>query len=157
MLTLVRGIPGSGKSTYAKKRDKSTHIEADMFFYKDDKYLWQGSLVGIAHLYCQSVTAYNLYRGLDVVVANTFTTYEEVEPYLRLAKMFDHEVKVVHCMGEYPNSHDVPELVVEKMRKRFLSQPQLYHLCLINNFKIPPHHFTVYYPLENAELVSSSL
>jgi predicted kinase len=36
-LTIVRGLPGSGKSTYAKSLNVF-HIEADMFCMKDGKY-----------------------------------------------------------------------------------------------------------------------
>ena len=37
VLYIVRGIPGSGKSTFAKSLG-GTHFEADMFFMKDGEY-----------------------------------------------------------------------------------------------------------------------
>ena len=37
VLYIVRGIPGSGKSTFAKSLG-GTHFEADMFFMKNGEY-----------------------------------------------------------------------------------------------------------------------
>ena len=38
-LVLVRGLPGSGKSTYARSLGYP-NFEADMFFIKDGKYVY---------------------------------------------------------------------------------------------------------------------
>ena len=39
MLYIVRGVPGSGKTTYSKQLG-IFHVEADMFHMKDGEYRW---------------------------------------------------------------------------------------------------------------------
>lgn len=44
LLTLIRGLPGSGKSTMAKFIAGDTdavHLEADMYFIKDGEYKFE--------------------------------------------------------------------------------------------------------------------
>ena len=56
-LILLRGIPGSGKSTFAKSisNESTGHIESDMFFIKDGEYKFDGSRINknvtLEHLY----------------------------------------------------------------------------------------------------------
>ncbi|MCV5737299.1 ATP-binding protein, partial [Escherichia coli] len=71
-LTLVRGLPGSGKSTYAKTLD-AVLVEADQFFInKNDTYQYDPALIKNAHAWCQLETKRLLRAEFDVVVANTF-------------------------------------------------------------------------------------
>ncbi len=71
-LTLVRGLPGTGKSTYAKTLD-AILVEADQFFIdKNDNYQYDPALIKNAHAWCQLETKRLLRAGFDVVVANTF-------------------------------------------------------------------------------------
>ena len=57
-LILIRGIPGSGKSTFAKsimkKADgvKREIFDADQFFMKSGKYDWNPSKIADAHKDC---------------------------------------------------------------------------------------------------------
>ncbi len=54
-LVLIRGLPGSGKSTMAK--DLATqgylHFEADMYFELDGHYRYDASCIREAHSWCQ--------------------------------------------------------------------------------------------------------
>lgn len=112
MLYLIRGIPGSGKTTYAKQLG-IFHVEADMFHMKDGEYRWDPKRVKQAHDWCYRTVAAALDKGMDVVVSNTFTKVWELEKYLE----FDPVVYV--CSGEYQNIHNVPEEVVQRMKDRW--------------------------------------
>ena len=120
-LVLVRGLPGSGKSTYANKiqlkhsAGEADHFEADMFHVKDGEYLFDQKNVRHAHMWCQAQTARSLYNGKTVIVANTFITFGELYPYIKIAKDFGAEVFIVECIGKFGNVHNVPEEVLEKM------------------------------------------
>lgn len=124
-LTLIRGVPGSGKSTLARKllvalgTQVTDHFEADMYFYKDGKYEFDGMQIGQAHFWCQSVTDDSLFYKRDVIVSNTFTTNKEMKPYFEMAKKYSIIPQVIHCQNEYGSIHGVPPEVLQKMRERF--------------------------------------
>ena len=52
-LILLRGLPGSGKSTFAKSLG-GIHIEADQYFMQDGEYKFDASQLKHAHNYCYS-------------------------------------------------------------------------------------------------------
>ena len=116
-LTIVRGIPGSGKSTYAISKD-GYHIESDMFFIKDGVYSFDGQKIAQAHQWCREKTCQLLDEGQDVIVSNTFTQIWEMKPYLDMASE-DVSVKVVKVVGNFKNVHGVPDSVLDRMKARW--------------------------------------
>lgn len=121
-LILIRGLPGSGKSTVARAMmlDGFVHVEADMFFEdEDDNYRFDASRIVEAHAWCQDMTEEYMEVGLDVVVANTFTRKWEMEPYMKLADKYDYTVVIRTEKGEYPNTHNVPQEVIDRMKARW--------------------------------------
>ena len=124
-LVLIRGIPGSGKSTTARKMKEKNpeyiHIEADMFFMRDGVYVFDASKLGAAHAWCQARTEAELRAGKTVIVSNTFTTIKELLPYFQIADRVLGTYPVVHtCHGEFENIHGVPPEKVNQMRDRFV-------------------------------------
>ena len=125
VLYIVRGIPGSGKSTFAKTlvNKDYCHKEADMFFVDGDgSYNFEPSKIKDAHKWCQEEMDFLM--RLDhspVVVSNTFTQEWEMEPYFELAKTYGYKVFsiVVENRHEGTNQHGVPDEVLTKMRERF--------------------------------------
>ena len=120
-LVLVRGLPGSGKSTYAKSYfNGHIHLEADMYFVQPDgSYDWAAERLGKAHSWCFETTKIMLNNGYDVVVSNTFTMLKELNPYIELADCNDIQCAVFRMASEYNSIHNVPQVVIEKMRSRF--------------------------------------
>ena len=117
-LILVRGLPGSGKSTYAKSLG-IFHIEADMFFMKDGEYHFDGKQIKDAHNWCftQAETAMKL--GMDVAVSNTFTQKWEMAKYIELANTLNYEVKIIEMKDNFGNVHGIGEDILQKMRNRW--------------------------------------
>lgn len=96
-LILIRGLPGSGKSTIAKKMTLGgfVHVEADMFFEDDNEdYRFNPAHIKEAHRWCQEMTEEFMECGLDVVVSNTFTQKWEMDPYMKLADKYDYDVVI---------------------------------------------------------------
>ena len=52
-LVLLRGLPGSGKSTAAKLFNKAPHFEADMYFMKNGNYKFDFNGLKDAHNSCK--------------------------------------------------------------------------------------------------------
>jgi Chromatin associated protein KTI12 len=48
-LVLIRGVPGSGKSTRARELQEYLHFEADMYFIRDGAYTFDSDLLPAAH------------------------------------------------------------------------------------------------------------
>ena len=127
ILYIVRGIPGAGKSTFAKTLG-GIHIEADQYFIDGEgNYNFDGSKIKLAHEYCRAQTgAWMSSDGLQVnvdkiVVSNTFTQEWEMEPYFELAKKYGYKVFTVIVENRHggTNEHNVPEDKIEQMKNRF--------------------------------------
>ena len=89
-LIIIRGLPGTGKST-------------------------------LAHNSCQLSVNDGMANGLDcIIVSNTFTTADEIQPYLDLAEKYGYAVKVIRMTKEYGSIHGVPDKSMERMRRRMV-------------------------------------
>lgn len=124
ILYIIRGLPGSGKSTMAReivaKNPETKHFEADMYFHdKTGKYVFNPSMLKQAHQWCQLKTADALENGYDCIVSNTFTQKWEVQPYLDIAERTGAEVKIITAKGNYQNIHGVPDEAIERMKTRW--------------------------------------
>lgn len=123
-LVLIRGLPGSGKSTMAKKFAARgyEHFEADQYFEDEDgSYVFDWRALHRAHSQCLTKTSWHLADGKSCVVSNTFTTFEEIEPYLQAAESAGACVYISECTGDFGSIHDVPRKVIENMKNRWES------------------------------------
>lgn len=125
ILYIVRGIPGSGKSTFAKTlvNKDYCHKEADMFFVdRDDNYKFNVSKIKDAHQWCQDEVDFLMnYEHSPIAVSNTFTQEWEMQAYLDLAKKYGYTVFTIVVENRHGgvNQHGVPEEVLTKMKNRF--------------------------------------
>lgn len=149
-LILVRGLPGAGKSTFAhayaakmlaESREPATTLSADDYFTdQDGDYHWDPRLLAQAHRSCQERTFHALDYGNSAIVANTFSTKKEFEPYLRMIdrgggkegrrvagvslgvfSLFDAGLSDRELAER--NVHGVPEHTIAKMRDRWVKAP----------------------------------
>ena len=118
-LFIVRGLPGSGKSTFASYLDAEVW-EADQFFQELDGYKFDPSRLKEAHAWCRDGVRQEMELGTArIAVANTSTQKWEYEPYLELAKEFGYRVFVITVEGDHGNIHDVPEDAIARMHARW--------------------------------------
>jgi predicted kinase len=119
-LTLIRGLPGSGKSTMARKIAIDTgalHVEADMWVNYSQPYTPEAAVS--AHAICQSMVCHELVLGGSAVVSNTFTRQWEMQPYLDMARHYGSGVEIITATGDYGSVHNVPESAIQAMRERW--------------------------------------
>ena len=128
-LYIIRGVPGSGKSTYARNRFPESDIaEADNYFVRPDgRYDFNPRLLKEAHEWCFQQLKQTLESCGYGIVANTFTRKWEMQKYLDLALDIGAAVEVIRCSGNWQNVHGVPEQKVKEMSERFEHFEGEYH------------------------------
>jgi predicted kinase len=141
---ILQGIPGSGKSTFAKSlasivqalkinvwqreycadRDGDVIVVSADHFFTDDEgvYNFDPKRIGDAHAAClRKFTSKVLSeRDLTIVVDNTNITNVEMAPYATLAAAFGHTCEI-HTFHADPQTaferctHGVPKAVIQRM------------------------------------------
>ena len=122
-LYIVRGVPGSGKSTFAQSLDCPV-FEADQYFIDSEtgEYKFDGSKIKLAHNWCKLRVEQSMEDGLQkIAVSNTFTQEWEMDVYYELAKQYGYRVfsLIVENRHGGINEHGVPEDKLEIMKNRF--------------------------------------
>lgn len=129
-LYIIRGVSGSGKSTYALTLWQQTGFsinEADQFFEGHSDYLFEPKLLPYAHQRCLAETAWCIYHEQGAIVSNTFTTNWELEKYFKLKETFpDLKIHVIEMKTQYQNVHGVPDEKVAQMKRRWEDINQKY-------------------------------
>ena len=122
-LILIRGLPGAGKTSFAKTvANKSPIIAADDFFEVNGKYKFDADLLHEAHTHCLRRTEIAMMAGeKNIYVTNTFTTEREMKPYFEIANTFGYTVFsiIVENRLQTKNIHNVSEETINKMKNRF--------------------------------------
>jgi predicted kinase len=123
VLILLRGLPGSGKSTFASLMwPEAVICEADQFFYLNDEYRFNPARLKDAHDWCKRIVRHLLGNGKpQVVISNTSTTEKEMQPYLQMAEEFGYRVVSLIVENRHGNEsiHGVPNETIQKMKDRF--------------------------------------
>ena len=122
-IILLRGLPGSGKTTLAKSL-AGEHIEADMYFVDKETgtYNFDGSKLNQAHRWCKDVVDHWMKDGIQrIIVSNTFTQEWEMEAYYLLAETYGYIVHSVIVENRHGgvNEHGVPDEKLKQMKDRF--------------------------------------
>jgi hypothetical protein len=128
-LILLRGLPGSGKSTLGSiilqlpNNNPQEVLSADDFFVNNEgEYIFDGTKLKEAHNYCQFRCSERMRQQIvRIVVANTFTEDWEMKPYFDMAERYNYRVHtlIVENRHESKNVHGVPEDKLQKMKNRF--------------------------------------
>ena len=125
-LYLVRGLPGSGKSTVADSLGFVVRA-ADDFFMFEGEYRFDPRQLPQAHAACQEAVEMDLVAIGTAVVANTFTSRWEFSAYLSIAESHGARIVVVDTFDAgmtdeelaSKNVHGVPVEAIRAMRQRW--------------------------------------
>lgn len=121
-MIIVRGISGSGKSSFGELLGTRAICCADDYFMHGDKYKWYGAELSNAHDWCQRKCKRFMKKQINrIVITNTNTTKREMQPYMDLARQFGYMVfsVIVENRMNTKNIHNVPSETIMKMKSRF--------------------------------------
>ena len=119
-LYAIRGLPGSGKTSFAKSLNLNFY-EADQYFEKFNNGKFNHKLLKKAHQYCYESVKQELEKGQSAIVSNTMTSEIEILEYQNLAKELN--IRFISLILENRHDgvsiHNVPKNSIENMKKRF--------------------------------------
>ena|ERR1051325_3292311 len=126
-LILLRGLPGSGKSSLAQllsEKGRYPVLSIDDYFTdpRTGKYEFQFDKNHLAYKKCEeNVRAAMLKKEQKIFIHNTFTLDWEIEPYVKLAKEFDYALHVVTVENYHgqKNIHHISDEQVRKMAEKY--------------------------------------
>lgn len=132
ILFIVRGLPGSGKSTFAEKLVGHDFLvcEADKYFIDKEtgEYKFDISKIKDAHESCRAMVEMYMHDSImndqfyrEIAVSNTFTQEWEMEIYYEMAKRYNYRVHTLIVENRHgsENVHGVPAEKIKQMKKRF--------------------------------------
>ena len=130
-LFILRGVPGTGKTTLAQILTTNGNsrvpycnyamCSADDFFYDEQgNYNFDPSKLGDAHKQCQERCKDAMEKEKDrIVVHNTNIELWEMEPYLKMAEAYGYTPMILCSEMNYGSVHGVPDSIIEDMRDRY--------------------------------------
>lgn len=127
-LILLRGLPGSGKSSMAQFLSMSlpscVYFESDMARIDETGiYKFDPNDMPRTHSWCirQVEVAMKDFNYDTVIVSNTFTENWEMRPYIELARQYNYQVvtMIVENNHGHKNTKNVPRDTLNAMRERF--------------------------------------
>lgn len=146
-LQIIRGLPGSGKTSLAL--DRYSHlmrIETDMFFSRSGKYVFTLDLNKKAVKWFNKTVRNMAKTGMDFVVTGVFAAHtERLANTISTGLDYGYEVYVKTLTKNYGNIHNVPEEHLKSMKEGFVSDRILRQIYNSNeiHFGLMPRGFKV--------------
>ncbi|MDI1356381.1 MAG: AAA family ATPase [bacterium] len=126
-LIILRGLPGSGKSTLSgilAENDNWPVFSIDDYFTDSitGSYAFRYRDNHLAYQWCENETEKAMVKKTEkIFIDNAFTLEWELEPYFALAKKHDYAIFVVTVENRHQgtNSHEVSEDQLKKMAEKY--------------------------------------
>jgi len=126
-LILLRGLPGSGKSSLANtlsEDGKYPVFSVDDFFTDNisGKYKFEFEKNHLAYKACEENVKNEMKAGTEkIFLDNTFTLEWEMESYFKLASEFNYRVYVVTVENRHggKNTHGISDEQIRKMAEKY--------------------------------------
>ena len=132
-MTVMRGVSGSGKSTWVRENatDDAIVASADEFFITEDgEYDFDPGQLGEAHDMCFAKVLDACCLEVDIFVDNTNMTLEEIAPYRMLARRYGYDIRYVRMKcpldTAIERSEKAPAEAIERQAESFEGLPPYY-------------------------------
>jgi len=132
---ILRGIPGSGKSTYGQKMFPTAQtVSADQFMIDaDGQYKFDPEKIRACHKQCFAKFIGLVTSDVELIVVDNTNIYpHEIAPYYAFAELFGYEIEIHTLVADFEiafkrNLHGAPEATAKRMAA-----------CLMGNINFMP-------------------
>jgi NEDD4-binding protein 2 len=131
-MIIMRGLPGSGKSTKARELGVGGIVLGSDDFWGPN-YDFDKLKIGEAHRWNQNRVLEALEQGITpIVVDNTNVSFYEFRPYVEMAQKYKYDVEYVESDSSWKfnteelaqrNQHNVPLDIIQQMLNRWDYNP----------------------------------
>lgn len=135
-LIVMRGLPGSGKSTKAKQLGENGIIlSTDDFWDVAGEYKYDKERIAEAHQWNQQRAKQFMQHGETlIVIDNTNVNAYEMKPYVQMAQRFGYDIEFAESDAPWKNdidqlmergTHNVPRETYEEMQAAWMKNPNV--------------------------------
>lgn len=128
-LIVLRGLPGSGKSTFANFYKNNLHPElssiicsADSFLYENNEYIWTKERVIKAHEKCFQLAEESMINNINIIILdNTNIKSSDYKYYRKIARKYNYEYVslIIENIHNTKSIHNVNKETLNNQRKNF--------------------------------------
>ena len=136
-LYIIRGLPGSGKTTLARKMAPHTNVASDDFMIDEEgNYCFDMARLAETHKKCEQQVFMWMEQDQPVIaVHNVFSLMKFMEPYIELAYRYDYTIVILECQSNFNSEHAVSDQVLRRMARCWEGPLHLYLERMLGTFK----------------------
>ena len=125
---IVRGFPGSGKSTYVMREYTGLmFFETDMFNIVDGQYVWSvdRSREAIRLISEFTTSIFNSPNRPDFALCGVFGTFKNIIKHICNAKDHGYEIYIKTLKTQFECVHNVPKEAIQRFHKTFMEDDEI--------------------------------